>query len=148
MMRRFFLCLALLCAAGAAQARPAHPPLLLPPAHAPSWSQLTPGQRVDLAMLEGRWDRMPPERRAQILLRWQRWQRLPPEQREALREGRRNFREMSPDQRERMRESWRAMKSLPPGERERLRSIWRDLSPQQRREWLKRGGPGVAPPPP
>jgi hypothetical protein len=46
-----------------------------------------------------------------------------------------------------MRQSMQVMRGLPDDERRRLRSLWRSLAPAQRRDWLERGGPGVAPPP-
>jgi hypothetical protein len=39
------------------------------------------------------------------------------------------------------------MRALAPTEREQLRARWRALTPQQRRDWLRAGGPGLAPPP-
>ena len=65
----------------------------------------------------------------------------------ALRDGARNFRQMSPRQREQMRRSMHAVRALPPDQQARLRQLWRSMTPQQRREWLARGGPGIAPPP-
>ena len=143
MIRAFLLALLLCLAVPTVQARPAVPGL----AAAPTWGQLTPKQQTDLAWLERDWDRMPPERRARIIRRWERWQGLSPDEQQRLREGRRNFRELSPQQREAMRESFRALRALPPAEQQRLRALWRNMTPQQRREWLRRGGPGVVPPP-
>ena len=65
-----------------------------------------------------------------------------------MRDGWRNFREMSPRQREQVRHSFEALRRLPPEEQRRLRGIWQGMNPEQRRAWLKAGGPGVAPPPP
>lgn len=113
----------------------------------PSWNQLDAQQRRDLAEFSDRWDRMPASRRVQVLERYERWRELPPEKREALRDGWRNFREMSPRQREQVRQSFDALRRLPPEEQRRLRGIWQGMNPQQRRAWLKAGGPGVAPPP-
>ena len=113
----------------------------------PSWEQLSPTQRRDLAHLAGRWDGLPASRRVAILERWQRWQSIPPAQRETLRRGERNFQSMSPPLRAQMRRSLAAVAELPPAEQRRLRQIWRSLSPAGRREWLERGGPGYAPPP-
>jgi hypothetical protein len=143
-MRTLLLAVLLLFAAPLAQARPALPGA---GAAAPAWGQLNPKQQADLAWLERDWDRMPPDRRARILRRWQRWQGLSPEEQERLREGRRNFREMSPRQREAMRESFRALRALPQEEQQRLRDLWHSMTPEQRREWLRRGGPGKVPPP-
>ena len=113
----------------------------------PAWHELTPTQQRDLAAFAGRWDGLPASRRVAILERWQRWQSVPPEQRETLRRGERNFQSMSPPLRAQMRRSLAAIAELPPDEQRRLRRIWRELSPQQRREWLERGGPGFVPPP-
>ena len=159
MIRRMLLlaaCLAL--ATGPAHARPAErefqPPrierqdgLARHHGRAPAWSQLDARQQHALARFAPRWDRMPPARRVFLLERVQRWQHWSPEQRRAAREGLRNFRALSPWQREQMRQSLRALHRLDDGERERLRAQWRQLSPEQRRDGLRAGGPGVAPPP-
>jgi hypothetical protein len=113
----------------------------------PAWKQLSPAQRRDLARLADRWDTMPASRRVAILERWQRWQSIPPEQRETLRRGERNFQSMPAPLRAQMRRSLAAVAELPPAEQRRLRATWRSLSPELRREWLERGGPGFAPPP-
>jgi len=115
--------------------------------HAPAWNELSSEQQSDLSGLAQRWDRMPEPRRLLILERHARWKSLPPPKREALREGARNFRQMSPKQREKMRMSMHALRALPPEQQARLRQLWRSMTPQQRREWLARGGPGIAPPP-
>ena len=121
----------------------AEPP---PGVRVPAWRELSAQQQEDLAPFAGRWDRMPASRRVLVLERYQRWSHLPPERRAQVRAGERNFREMSPAQRERMRRAFRALRALPPGEQQRLRASWREMTPQQRRDWLERGGPGVAPP--
>lgn len=46
----------------------------------------------------------------------------------------------------RMRRAFRVVRALSPVQRERLRALWRDMSPEQRRDWLERGGPGITPP--
>ncbi len=117
-----------------------------PGVRVPAWQQLSPEQQHDLAQFEQRWDRMPASRRVLILERYQRWNRLPPERRQQLRAGERNFQQMSPAQRERMRRAFRAVRELPPEEQARVRAAWRAMSPEQRRDWLERGGPGIAPP--
>lgn len=113
----------------------------------PAWKELSEQQRTDLAKLSERWDHMPASRRVLILERYQRWQHLPARKREAVREGERNFLRMSIGQREKMRQSMAAVRARPPEEQRRLRQLWRGMSPQQRREWLDRGGPGIAAPP-
>ena len=117
-----------------------------PGVRVPAWGDLTAQQQQDLAPFAGRWDRMPASRRVLVLERYQRWSRLPPERQAQVRAGERIFHEMSPAQRERMRRAFRAVRALPPDQQQRLRAIWRDMSPQQRRDWLQRGGPGIAPP--
>lgn len=117
---------------------------------APSWSELTPAQREELAPLQPRWDTMPASRRARALERLERqarWEALPPEQREALRRGARNFRDLPPELRQQMRTSMAATRALPEAERRELFKLWRGLDPVQRRAWLEAGGPGISPPP-
>jgi hypothetical protein len=117
-----------------------------PGVQVPGWKQLDPDRQHALAEVADRWDSMSASRRVQLLERYERWVRLPPDQRERLRIGERNFRHLSPAQRERMRKSFRAMRELPAEEQQRLRTAWRAMSPEQRRAWLERGGPGIAPP--
>ena len=76
-----------------------------------------------------------------------RWHPLNDRQRQALRAGMRNFRAMSPKQRQQLRQSMQSLRRLPPAEKQRLRALWQSLTPEQRRAWLKAGGPGIAPPP-
>jgi hypothetical protein len=125
--------------------RPARP--IPPGVRVPSWHELSPVQREDLAQFAGHWDRMAASYRVLILERHARWSRLPPERQARLRAGERNFRELSPAQRAQMRRSFRALRQLPPDEQRRLRGLWRDMDPRERRDWLERGGPGIAPPP-
>lgn len=113
----------------------------------PTWKELSHEQQADLAGLARRWDRLPASRRVLMLERQARWKNLPPGQREALREGAQNFRRMPPPLREKMRRSMRALRGLPDGQRQQLRAQWRSMSPRARRDWLERGGPGIAPPP-
>ena len=113
----------------------------------PTWTQLSPRQREDLARFAPEWDRMPASRRVAILERYARWQQASPQARETWREGERNFQQMSPVQRQQMRRSLAAVRELPPEKQRHLRRLWQSLSPEQRRAWLERGGPGLSPPP-
>ena len=54
---------------------------------------------------------------------------------------------MSPEQRRQLRRSLHSLRDLPPDQQRRLRQNWQSLTPEQRRAWLKAGGPGIAPPP-
>ena len=137
------LALLLALASARACASPTQPP---PGVRVPAWRELSAQQQQDLAPFAGRWDRMPAWRRVQLLERYQRWTQLPPVRQAQLRAGERNFRAMTLPQRERMRRAFRAVRALPPAEQQRLRAIWRDMSPEQRRDWLERGGPGITPP--
>jgi hypothetical protein len=136
-------CLALLLALAGSTALAGQPP---PGVRVPAWRELSAQQQRDLAPFAERWDRMPASRRALVLERYQRWSRLPADRQAQLRAGERNFERMSPTQRERMRRAFRAVRALPPDEQQRLRATWREMSPEQRRDWLGRGGPGLAPP--
>ncbi len=113
----------------------------------PAWKDLSAQQRDDLARFETAWDRLPASRRVAILERYARWQQASPQARETWREGERNFMQMSPLQRQQMRRSLAAVRELPPEKQRHLRRLWQSLSPEQRRAWLERGGPGLSPPP-
>lgn len=115
--------------------------------HVPTWNELPPRQRKDLARFQPNWDRMPASRRVAILERYARWQRASPQARETWREGERNFQQMSPLQRQQMRRSLAVVRELPPEKQRHLRRIWQSLSPEERRLWLERGGPGLSTPP-
>ena len=141
-LARIVLGIALLPALAAAH--PVEPPRGV---RVPTWSQLDADQRHALARFGPRWDRMPASRRVLLLERQQRWHRWSPEQRRAAREGLRHYRAMSPRQRQQMRQSVHALRGMDAGERERLRAVWRSLTPEQRRAWLRAGGPGISPPP-
>ena len=112
----------------------------------PAWRDLSGQQRADLAQFARSWDGMSERRREIILRRHARWQQLPEHSRETLREGARNFARLTPPLREKMRLSIIAVRSLPLEEQRQLRRLWRSLTPRQRRDWLERGGPGIAPP--
>lgn len=116
----------------------------------PSWSELSGAQQEKLAPLRERWDQMPASRRALALERAERrarWDALPPGERERLRDGARNFRDLPPELREKMRESMLVVRQLPEAQRRELKQRWRAMDPEQRRQWLEAGGPGLAPPP-
>lgn len=116
----------------------------------PSWSELTPEQQEKLAPLGERWDQMPASRRVHALERMERrarWDAMTPEQRERLRHGARNFHDLTPELREKMRESMQVVRQLPEDQRRELKEQWRAMDPEQRRQWLEAGGPGLAPPP-
>ena len=116
----------------------------------PAWSELTPEQQEKLAPLRERWDQMPASRRVHALERMERrarWDALSPEQRERLRHGARNFRDLPPELREKMRASMQVVRELPEDQRRELKERWRAMDPEQRRQWLEAGGPGLAPPP-
>lgn len=134
---------ALALCAGTAAASPGAPEGVT----VPSWKDLSNEQQADLAQLQPRWDTLPASRRVMILERHQHWKRLPQDRRDSMRKGERNFRQMTPRQRENMRLSMSRMRGLAPEEQRRLREIWQSLDPRQRRDWLERGGPGLAPPP-
>jgi hypothetical protein len=116
----------------------------------PAWRELTPEQQEKLAPLRERWDQMPASRRVHALERMERrarWDAMTPEQRDRLRHGARNFRDLPPELREKMRESMKVVRQLPEAQRNELQQRWRAMDPEQRRQWLEAGGPGLAPPP-
>lgn len=116
----------------------------------PTWSQLSPAQREQLAPMAEHWDTMPASRRVRALERLERkarWEAMTPEERAKIREGARNFRDLPPELKEKMRTSMATMRGLPEAERKQLFALWRGMNPAQRRAWLETGGPGISPPP-
>lgn len=104
----------------------------------PDWDRLTPAQRERLiAPLRERWNANPAQR-ARMLNHAQRWQLLTPEQRQRAHRGRTRFDGMSPEQRAEARAAFQRMRALPEAERKALRETLRTMTPEQRREWLRR----------
>lgn len=118
------------------------------PAELPNWAQLTPEQRETLsAPLREHWDQGAYEQRLRWLQHAKRWQQLSPDERRAARQGLLAYRQADPATQEKLREVFKNLRNASPEQRSALREKWRSLSPEQRRAWLKAGGPGVAPPP-
>ena len=107
------------------------------------WEHLSESDRAALiAPIRERWKRSSPERRSQMLDRAKRWQAMSPEQRQLARDGARRYHRADSENKKRMREVFQHIKQLPPAEREKIIALWRQLTPEQRREWMQRGGPG------
>ena len=103
----------------------------------PAWDDLTAAQRDALvAPVRQRWNDRP-EKRAHMLSHAERWQEMDPAQRERARRGAHRWQQMEPEKREAMRALYSRMKALPEGEREALRTQWKEMSPEQRRAWVK-----------
>lgn len=118
------------------------------PAELPRWEQLSPEQREALSTpLRERWNQAAYEQRLRWLRQAQRWQNLTPDERKAARNGMRAYRKADPQTREKLREVFQNLRNASPEQRAALREKWRSLSPEQRKQWLDAGGPGVAPPP-
>lgn len=114
----------------------------------PDWDALDDADRAALtAPLQERWDEAGAEQRTRMLERARRWATMSPEQKARAREGLLQHHRAAEGQRHAMREVWKTLQSLPADEREALRAQWRALSPEQRRAWLRAGGPGRVPPP-
>lgn len=107
----------------------------------PTWDRLTPAQRETLiAPLRERWN-AEPESRQRLLDHASRWKAMTPEQRKRARHGMKRWESMSPEQREQMRALYQHMRQLPPAERDALRKQFRAMTPEQRREWVRRHPP-------
>jgi len=72
---------------------------------------------------------------------------MTPEQRKQLRQNMHAFRQMSPEQRAKLKQAWQHFQALPPEQRRALREKWRNATPEQRRQWLRNGGPESKQPP-
>lgn len=89
-MPKYPLLMALLLAAGVAQAQP-------------RWHELSPEQQQQFARWADRWDELPADKRARIMANHARWQAMSPEERGEARERWSKFKSLPPDQREALR---------------------------------------------
>lgn len=176
-MRLLIAIMFLLLAAGVpawAQSPPAPPEHESPPSshrhHGKNmppvdWQSLDTGARQILAPLKPRWERMPPHVQHHIMRKAQRWEHLPSSRREAIRQrisrwegmsptdrrraraNHRVYRHLTRQQRTRLHDAYERFKGLPPEQQKQLREKWHELSPGQRRQWIKNGADGSLPRP-
>ena len=112
----------------------------------PNWEQLSPAQREALlAPLRDRWNGADAGQRQRMLSHGQRWQSMSPEERDKARRGLRRFEHMSPEQREQARALFGQMRTLSPAQRDALRERWMDMTPEQRKEWVRENPPPAKP---
>lgn len=108
----------------------------------PNWEQLGPAQREALlAPLRDRWNAADGGQRQRMLSHGQRWQSMSPEERDKARRGLRRFEHMSPEQREQARALFGQMRELAPAQRDALRERWSQMTPEQRKEWVRENPP-------
>lgn len=135
------------------------------PQTAVPWSRLDPDTRHLLAPMQSRWNRMPAHVQHHIVHKAEHWKTLPEKRREAIRQRIARWEKMSPDERRRARANHRAyrhldsrqrkrlhqayerFKKLPTDEQRQLRQQWHQLSPDQRRQWIRNGADGSLPSP-
>ncbi|WP_032968788.1 DUF3106 domain-containing protein, partial [Stenotrophomonas maltophilia] len=83
--------------------------------------------------------------RQRMLSHGQRWQSMSPEERDKARRGLRRFEHMSPEQREQARALFGQMRDLPPAQRDALRERWSQMTPEQRKDWVRDNPPPAKP---
>ena len=123
-----------------------------------SWQSLSPQQQQLLHGFQGNWDSLPPEKQQALTRGSDRWIHMTPEERSGAQERFKTWRALPPEQRQQLRDRWRQFKSLPPDRQQQirnqfnsfrqmsperqqaLRNQWRNMSPEQRRGALQRGG--------
>jgi hypothetical protein len=121
-----------------------------------SWQSLSPPQQQVLQGFQGRWDALPPEKQQALAngsqrwlsmtpeqrggaeQRFKQWHALPPEQRQELRQRWHEFNSLPPEQRQRVREQYNRFRQMPPERRQELRRQWRQMSPEQRRAYIRK----------
>lgn len=104
----------------------------------PEWERLSPAQRDALIMvMRERWNAQP-EQRTRMLQHAERWQQMTPEQRKRAQKGQRRWEQMSPEQRKQARAKFDLGQDLPPEQRAALREQLKAMTPDQRREWLRK----------
>ncbi len=104
------------------------------------WDQFTPERQARLQKGAGRWGSMGPEERGQARKRFSRWKQLSPEKRARVREKFKRFRHLPPEKRRALREARKKFKHLPPERRRQLRERWRNMSPEQKRKFMRKRG--------
>ena len=142
------LTLSLLPAVPALAQSAAHTPAArpLPATPLPAWEQLSEAQRESLlAPLRDRWNGADAGQRQRMLSHGQRWQSMSPEERDKARRGLRRFEHMSPEQREQARALFGQMRDMPPAQREALRERWSQMTPEQRKDWVRDNPPPAKP---
>ena len=103
----------------------------------PAWEQLTPAQReAIIAVLRDRWNDNPHER-ARMLQHAERWKAMSPEQRRSAKHGMDRWAGMKPEERQRMRALYEHARHLSPEERAALREKLKNMTPEQRRAWMR-----------
>lgn len=114
-------------------------PTTTAPAVPPEWERLTVEQReAVIAVLRDRWNANPGQR-ARMLEHAKRWQTMTPEQRRLAERGLSRWSRMSPEERAKARERFHARSGGMTSEQRRtLRETLREMTPEQRREWLRR----------
>ncbi|KAG1388378.1 hypothetical protein G6F59_015983 [Rhizopus arrhizus] len=70
---------------------------------------------------------------------------MSPEERDKARRGLRRFEHMSPEQREQARALFGQMRDMPPAQREALRERWSQMTPEQRKDWVRDNPPPAKP---
>ncbi len=115
-------------------------PTTTAPAVPPEWERLTVEQReAVIAVLRDRWNANPGQR-ARMLEHAKRWQTMTPEQRRLAERGLSRWSRMSPEERAKVRERFHARDGsrMTPDQRRALRETLRGMTPEQRREWLRK----------
>lgn len=109
------------------------------PAVPPEWAQLSAEQReAVIAVVRDRWNANPGQR-ARMLEHARRWQAMTPEQRRQAERGLARWSHMSPEERAKVRERFHARGGGMTAEQRRtLRDTLREMTPEQRREWLRK----------
>ena len=74
-----------------------------------------------------------------------RWRSVGPGERGRGRRGRRRLGRMSPERREQARALFGQMRALSPARRDALRERWTDMTPEQRKEWVRDNPPPAKP---
>lgn len=104
----------------------------------PEWERLSPAQREALVdVIRERWN-AEPQQRTRMLQHAERWQRMTPEQRKRAQKGQRRWEQMSPEQRKQARAKFDLGQDLPQEQRAALREQLKAMTPEQRREWMRK----------
>lgn len=104
---------------------------------AADWESLPVDRRERLVKGARRWQGMTEDQRDTARTRFRQWRALSPDEQASIRKRFQEFRKLPMEERKRIRRNYQYYQSLPEHERKRLRARFRQLTPEQRKAFLR-----------
>ena len=113
-----------------------------PGQQAPTWAQLSPGNRQVLAPLASEWDSFDPQRKQKWLGIANHYPMLAPVEQQRVQQQMSAWAHLTPEQRQLARQQYKNLRQVPPEQRQQVAQKWHEyqqLPPEKRREFAARG---------